>query len=83
MIIRQEETTPIGDYFHDSGVWQIFNQLSNVVDDFEVNTDELNLWIDNIVSSLKGLKGHIKKCETEWTKMLNQQKLNDLIKRGE
>lgn len=82
MIVRQEEQTPIGDYFHDSGVWQVFNRLNSCVDEFEVNTDELNTMIDNLISNLKGLKGQIKKCESEYMKYLQQQKLNDEIKRN-
>lgn len=82
MTIRQEEQTPIGDYFHDSGVWQTFNELSSRVDDFEVDTDMLNAMIDNLLTNLKGLKGQIKKCETEYTKYIQQRELHDRLHRG-
>lgn len=82
MIIRQEETTPIGDYFHDSGIYQIFNQLSSRVDDFDIDTTQLCNWTDNLISTLKGFKSHVKKCETEYQKHLNEIELNSLIHRG-
>lgn len=82
MVVRQEETTPIGDYFHDSGMWQIFNQLSSTVDDFEIDTTQLYNWTDNLISTLKSFKSHIKKCETEYQKHLNEIKLNSIINRG-
>ena len=82
MTIRQEETTPIGDYFHDSGVFQTFQQLSSTVDDFEVETDKLNAWCDHIVKSIKGLQSHIKACEKEWIKHEQQRSVNDMMHRG-
>ena len=82
MIIRQEETTPIGDYFHDSGIWQIFNQLSSIVDDFNIDTTQLCNWTDNLISTLKGFKSHVKKCEAEYRKHLNEIELNSLVNRG-
>lgn len=82
MIIRQEETTPIGDCFHDSGMWQIFNQIFVNVDDFEVDTTQLYNWTDNLISTLKGFKSHIKKCETEYQKHLNEIEFNFLVNRG-
>lgn len=82
MIVRQEEQTPIGDYFHDSGLWTVFNQLSARVDDFEVDTDKVSAWIDDLISNLKGLKSHIKKYEAEYQKILRQQEINDMKNRG-
>lgn len=82
MIVRQEESTPIGDYFHDSGLFSVFNMLSNGVDEFEVDTIQLNGWIDNLIINLKGLKTQIKKTETEYQKFLNNQNLKDRIEVG-
>lgn len=82
MTIRQEETTPIGDYFHDSGVWTVFNALCSTVDDFEVESDQLNAWCDMIVNSIKGLKGVISKLEKETEKKKHIDEMNEKIKRG-
>lgn len=82
MNIRQEETTPIGDYFHDSGVKTIFNAIEITVDEFEVNTDQLNSWIDAVINDLKGLKGQIKRTEADWEKMLRQREIEDMKNRG-
>lgn len=82
MLVRQEEETPIGDYFHDSGVFQVFNQLSNQVDEFEVDTDRINTCLDHLITNLKGLKNHVKKVETEYQKKLNQRELRDSLYRG-
>ena len=82
MIIRQEERTPIGDYFHDSGLFTVFNALTNEVDEFEVDTDKLCSWIDNLITNLKGLKSQIKKCESEYQKYLQQQSIRDMVNRG-
>ena len=56
MLIRQEETTPIGDYFHDCGIFQVFNKLAEEVDEIDVETTELNVFCDSLIQSLKGLK---------------------------
>ena len=82
MTIRQEETTPIGDYFHDSGVWTVFNALCSTVDDFEIESDQLNAWCDMIVNSIKGLKSVIKKCEQQTEKKRRADETNEMIKRG-
>ena len=42
MIIRQEESTPIGNYFHDNGILKLFDKIQEMVDEFEVDTDKLN-----------------------------------------
>lgn len=48
MIVRQEESTPIGDFFHDSGVSKVFTALETTVDDFEVNRLAIPLQIENM-----------------------------------
>lgn len=82
MIIRQEESTPIGDYFHDNGIKKVFEKLSENVDEFEVETDELNVYCDSLISLLKGLKGQIKKVESASIKKKSQEKVEDLIQKG-
>lgn len=79
MIIRQEETTPIGDYFHDSGMMKVFERLQNTVDEFELDTTDIETYCDNLITSLKSLKAITKKAETEYTKVKNQKELKDSI----
>lgn len=79
MIIRQEETTPIGDYFHDSGMMKVFERLQNTVDEFELDTTDIETYCDNLITSLKSLKAITKKAETEYTKVKIQKELKDSI----
>ena len=78
MIIRQEETTPIGNHFHDTGILKQFAAIENIVDEFEVDTDELTAYCDSLIDSLKSLKNIIKKVEAEWEKKSHLQKIKDL-----
>lgn len=75
MIIRQEETTPIGDTFHDSGILKVMEKLQNIVDEFEVETDDIQNYCDNLITSLKNLKAVTKKAETEYSKVKAQKEL--------
>ena len=78
MTIRQEETTPIGNHFHDTGILKQFTVIENIVDGFEVDTDELTAYCDSLIDSLKSLKSVIKKAEAEWEKKSHLQKIKDL-----
>lgn len=82
MIIRQEEKTPIGDFFHDSGVETIFRSISETVDDFEVDSEQMFVRCDRIVSSIKGLQSLLKKCEKEHMKKKHEQDIDDMIHRS-
>lgn len=75
MIIRQEETTPIGDTFHDSGILKVMEKLQNIVDEFEVETDDIQTYCDNLITSLKNLKTVTKKAEIEYAKVKAQKEL--------
>ena len=79
MTVRQEEETPIGNYFHDNGLLKIFNRITDMVDEFEVDTSELSAFCDSMIDSLKGMKAHIKKVEAAWEKRQHQAKINDFI----
>lgn len=70
MIIRQEESTPIGDYFHDNGILKTFEKIKETVDEFEVDSEELMTDCDFLISALKGLKVQIGKVEAEYKKYL-------------
>lgn len=82
MTIRQEENTPIGNYFHDNGILKIFEKIKDQVDEFEVDTEELSTDIDFLISSLKGLKITVKKAETEYTKYVAMKELKDKTNTG-
>jgi hypothetical protein len=75
MIVRQEENTPVGDYFHDSGVLQTFNSLEESVDEFEIDTEEIMAQCDLIIEAIKGLKAFTKKVEASYSKYIQQQKI--------
>lgn len=82
MKVYQQEHSPIGDYFHDSGVHTIFNALESTVDNFEVDTDQLDAWCGMIIKSIKGLQGLISKIEKEETKKMHEDAANEMIHRG-
>ena len=75
MKIRQEESTPIGDRFHDNGVQKTFDRIASAVDDFDVDTDELCDWCDCLINLTKGLKAQVKKAEIAWQKRQSQKKV--------
>ena len=79
MIIRQEETTPIGDTFHDSGILKVMERLTSIVDEFELDTDDVQTYCDNLITSLKNLKAVTKKAETEYQKVMAQKQLKDSL----
>lgn len=79
MIIRQEETTPIGDTFHDTGMMKVFEKLTATVDEFEVETNDIQTYCDNLITSLKTLKAITKKTETEYAKAMAQRELKDSL----
>lgn len=82
MKVRQEESTPIGDFFHDSGVFSMFNNLSNIVDEVEVETNDIDAYCDCLIYALKGLKSIVKKVEGEETKRKSMEKVEEAIQRG-
>ena len=82
MTITQIEDTPIGNHFHDSGIYTVFNALCSTVDEFEVESDQLNAWCDILINDLKGLKSVIKKCEQQAEKQKRLEEVNDMIHRG-
>ena len=77
MIIRQEESTPIGDYFHDRGILKTFKKIQDSVDEFELDTESVSSYCDVLIDSLKGLKSFIKKVETEAKKQATAKEIAD------
>lgn len=82
MKFYQHESSPIGDYFHDSGVHTIFNALESTVDDFEIDTEQLNAWCGMVINNLRGLQNLIKKVEKEEIKKMHEDAANEMIHRG-
>lgn len=60
----------------------MFNNLSNIVDNVEVDTTDVDAYCDGLISSLKGLKSIVKKVEVEETKRISMEKVEDAIQRG-
>ena len=79
MIIRQEENTPIGNQFHDSGILKVMEKLTAIVDEFELDTSDVQTYCDNLITSLKELKSVTKKAEIEYQKIKAQKELKDSI----
>ena len=79
MTIRQEENTPIGNFFHDNGILKVFEMLQNEVDEFEIETENIKVYCDNLISSLKGLKSITEKTESEYAKKKAQRDLKDRL----
>ncbi|MBO7123269.1 MAG: hypothetical protein J6V90_08325 [Treponema sp.] len=75
MKIRQEDSTPIGDWFHNNGVQSVFESVKNQVDEFDVDTERLANECDILINLLKGLKGQVKKVEAAWQKSQTQKKI--------
>lgn len=82
MIIEQVESSPIGDYFHDSGIKGMFLNIENSVDSFEIESTELIVYCDSFIQAIKGLKSKIKSVESERIKQLAQEKIEDLVQKG-
>lgn len=79
MIIRQEESTPIGDYFHDRGILKTFEKLTDSIDNFNLDTDTVNSYCDVLIDSLKGLKTFIKKIEGDIRKQRAASEIADSV----
>lgn len=81
MTIRQEEETPIGNFFHDNGLLKVFEKIEGMVDEFEVDTDSLINFIDTEIEKLKFLKNVVKREETAWAKKQHNAEVEELINR--
>lgn len=78
MIIRQEEETPIGNYFHDNGVMKLFSKITDTVDEFEVDTERLKLLCDEMSAKMKELKAFVNSVEKSELKKSIQKEVQDL-----
>lgn len=63
MKIIQTEQTPLGDYFHDAKLITVFEELKNMIDEFELNSEDLDFCVDYLASHLKELKKIAKNIE--------------------
>lgn len=82
MKLRQEENSPVGDFFHDSGATTIFNAIASTVDEFEVDSDQLSAWCTIVINDLKGLQSVIKKMEKEAITKRHKDEADEMIHRG-
>jgi len=82
MKLSQINESPIGNTFHESGVTTIFNALAQTVDEFEVDSDQLNAWCEHIIKSMKMIQSVIKDCEKKQIKKMHEQDIEDRIHRG-
>lgn len=78
MIIRQEEETPIGNYFHDSGIMKLFSKITDTVDEFEVDTERIKLLCDEMSTKIKELKTFVNSVEKAELKKSIQKEIQDL-----
>lgn len=78
MIIRQEEETPIGNHFHDNGVMKLFSKITDIVDEFEVDTERLKILCDEMSAKMKELKAFVNSVEKAETKKSIQKEVQDL-----
>lgn len=78
MIIRQEEETPIGNYFHDNGTMRLFSVITYIVDEFEVDTERLKLLCDEMSAKIKELKSFVGTVEKAELKKSVQKEIQDL-----
>lgn len=78
MIVRQEEETPIGNHFHDNGTFRLFSKISDIVDDFEVDTERLKLLCDEMSAKIKELKSFVCSVEKAELKKSVQKEVRDL-----
>lgn len=78
MIVRQEEETPIGNHFHDSGTLRLFSRISDIVDEFEVDTEHLKLLCDEMSVKIRELKAFICSVEKAELKKSVQKEVRDL-----
>ena len=63
MLIRQEEETPVGDYYHDYRIEPLFNEVKSTVDEFEFDSEVLKMNIETLMTRLKGLRNFIVSLE--------------------
>lgn len=78
MIIRQEEETPIGNYFHDNGIMKLFSKITDIVDEFEVDTERLKLLCDELSTKVKQLRNFITSVEKAELKKSIKKEILDL-----
>ena len=62
-LFRQEESTPIGDYFHDNGTARLFGKISEAADGFEVDTERMKAQCDEMCAKIKELKAFVASVE--------------------
>lgn len=82
MILRQEEETPLGNYFHDSGMLRLFNLIENSVDEFIVDTERTKALCDELSVKAREFKNFIAAVEKEELKKAVKKEVQEFSSRN-
>lgn len=82
MILRQEEETPLGNYFHDSGMLRLFNLIENSVDEFIVDTERTKVLCDELSAKAKEFKNFITSVEKDELKKAIKKEVREFSSRN-
>lgn len=79
MTIRQEESSPIGDYFHDNGIQKTFEKIAAMADGFEVDSEHLKLYCEELSSKLRQFRSFIQSAEKREMKKSVRNGISDFL----
>jgi len=65
MIIKQEETSPVSDYFDKKQINTAFNLINSAACETNVDSDSLKVWCNETVKLLNDFVKYIEKLERE------------------
>lgn len=82
MILRQEEETPLGNYFHDSGMLRLFNLIENSVDEFIVDTERTKALCDELSAKAREFKNFIIAVEKDELKKAVKKEVQEFSSRN-
>lgn len=81
MIIRQEEDSPIGNYFHDNGIQKTFEKIQTMADDFEIDTERLRIYCGELSSKLKQFRSFILSAEKSEMKKSVRNEISNFLEK--
>ena len=79
MIINQEDTEIVGDYFIDKGLRKAFDIIGQEACAFYCNTDSLKIYISETISLLNNFTKFIEDTEKKITKKNARDSFNEKI----
>lgn len=79
MTIRQEESSPVGDYFHDNGIQKTFEKIAAMADGFEVHSERLKLYCEELSSKLRQFRSFIQSAEKREMKKSVRNEISDFL----